>query len=228
MNDSVKQYRLRRANRIMNRLVRHDEEDGHWITTDSGKKIHFNDEGAIDYGNQFALAKMGKPDGVEMPKKKVELKKQKPYKFSADTRESLGECLLKREDKNVVFGGYYKVGESGNTYVSMTFLNPYTGDYFVESIDTDNDMDYTDTFKSELYNMPINDDAAWVWNRSNDVVQTGDTVKVVKGRTIPHGTTAKVKSIRPVKDKYGRKVADYAYLDSGDKINIANLSIIEE
>ena len=228
MSSSVEQYRIRRTNRILNRLVRLDEEEGHWGTTDSGKKIHFNDKGLVDYGDQFALAKMGKPDGAEMPKKGVKLKKQKPYRLTSDIRENLAECLSYRKEKSVVFGGYYKVEESGKTYKTATFFNPYTGSYFEESFDEDNDMDYYDEFKAQLREVPFNDEAKWVWNRSLGRIQTGDTVKVTKGRTIPHGTTAKVTSIRPVKDKYGRKVADYAYLDNGEKISVENVSIVEE
>ena len=207
---------------------RFDEEDGGWVTTESGNKIHINGLGAVDKGSPFALAKMGKPTGVSMPKKGVKLREEKPYKLTREVRDNLAGCLSSRKDKEVVFGGFYKVKEEGSRYRTATFFNPYTGQHFTESWDSDNDQDYYDDFKSEMRDVPLNKDALWVWNRSNGVVQNGDKIQVVKGRTIPKGTEAKVEAIRPIKDKYGRKVADYAYLDNGQKINIANVKIVED
>lgn len=212
---------------IRHKLFARADDKGQWIRTKNGNAIHINENGAIDKGNQFAMAVMGKPKGASMPKKSVKLKEEKPYKLSVETRESLGNALAKRKDKDIIFGGFYKVEQSGGTFKHATFFNPYTGNYFSETVDDDDDRTYNDPFYSELRKMRINEDAEWLWKRSNGIVQNGDKVKVTKGRTIAHGTQARVKSIRPYKDKYGRKVADYAYLDNGEKINVNNIEIVE-
>ena len=230
MDLSVKKYKIRRAQRLSERGYRADEDDdGQWVTTDSGKKIHLNEEGAVDKGSPFTLAVMGKPKDATMPKKSVVLKDGEPFKITAENRADLGEALASRKEKDVVFGGYYKVAESGRTLTSATFFNPYTGEHFSHIVrDSDDDRVTDDLFNSELADVKINKEAQWVWNRSNGIVQEGDTIRVTKGRTLEHGMEAKVKSVRPFYDKYGRKLADYAYLDNGEKINVSNVGIVED
>lgn len=228
MRSSVERFKRRRMQRLLERASRADEDDGRWVTSEEGHKIHLNENGVVDKANPFVLATMGKPKDVKMPKKSVKLRENKPFNLTASNREDLGKALVSRKDKNVVFGGFYKVEQSGGTFQTATFFNPYTGDYFTQTVSTDDDRSYYDDFYSELRGMEINDEAKWLWKRSNGVVQTGDKVKVTKGRTLAHGTTAKVTAIRPFKNKYGKAVADYAYLDNGEKININNVSIVED
>lgn len=220
---------LIRAKYVNRRMARADsDEEGQWVTSESGQKIHLNAEGAIDGGSQYALAVMGKPRDAKMPTGRVAVKDHKPYNLTAENRASLAKALSSRKEKNVVFGGFYKVRESGGSFTKATFFNPYTGDCFTEVIDDrDNDMVYNDAFNSELRAVKINDDVARLFNRSCGLLQSGDTVRVVKGRTIPHGTEAKVTAIRPMRDRYRRWVADYAYLDNGQKININNVKIVD-
>ena len=72
--------------------------------------------------------------------------------------------------------------------------------------------------------LPINKTVSRLWKKHNGVIQTGDRVMVVSGRKVPIGTVAKVESIRPMNDRYGRWVADYVYLGNGMRTNITNCS----
>ena len=140
------------------------------------------------------------------------------------------ESLSKRKDKGSVFGGFYKVDEDrGATITFATFFNPYSGEHFSERVrDTDDDRWAHDSFTQEMNDVPLNKDVAWLWKRSNGVVQEGDKIRVTKGRTLEHGLEAKVRKVYPFRDRYGRHVADYAYLDNGQKINVNNVSIVED
>ena len=59
-NDAVEQYRERKRNRLNARLDA--EEDGQWITTESGQKVHLNEEGEPDKGNTHVVAVMNGND----------------------------------------------------------------------------------------------------------------------------------------------------------------------
>ena len=205
------------------------DDDGQWVTTENGKKIHFNESGAPDKGSQFALAVMGKPKNATIPKKKIEIHEEKPFKTSYETLDQLGDALASREEKDTCFGGFYKVEQSGGSFQTAKFFNPYTGAFFSSQVgDLDNDMVHYNKFYSELRDIKINKDVSWLWKRCNGVVQEGDKIKVVKGKTIPKGTTAKVRAIYPFRNKYKMWVADYAYLDNGQKINVNNVEIVED
>lgn len=227
--DIVKRYRMRRASRLAERGYRADEEDGQWVTTKNGNRIHINEEGAVDNGNQYVTATMGKPQNATIPKKSIEIKDGRPFSNDWKNRHELGKAVASREDKGVVFGGFYKVEKGSGGVRSDTFFNPYTGEYFSHIVsDYDDDRVTDDLFNSELRHMSVNEEASWLWKRSCGVVQEGDTIRVLKGRTLEHGLEAKVKSVRKLHDKYGRYVADYAYLDNGQKINVANVGIVED
>jgi len=225
MDDAVKRYKLRRDHRIKSRMDADDE--GEWKTTSNGHKILIKD-GTVTGGNTFALAVMGAPD-VKMSKKSVKLTERCPFDgVKKENIPDLVKAFSGRKEKNCIFGGFYKVAEhSGATLTDATFFNPYTGEHFTKIVrDTDGHM--ADDFGDELYDMSINREAKWLWNRSNKIVQEGDTVRVVKGKTLAHGAEAKVKRVAPIKDRYGRKVADYAFLENGEKINVSNVKILED
>lgn len=229
MDSAIKKYQMRREERLKSRGYRTDEDDGQWVTTENGRRIHLNEEGAVDKGNQFVTAVMGKPKNSSIPKKSIEIKQNTPFKIDYKNRVDLGKAVASREDKDVVFGGFYKVDGGSGGVKSATFFNPYTGEYFSHIVsDYDDDRVTDDLFNTELREMRVNDDVAWLWKRSNGIVQEGDSIRVLKGRTLEHGLEAKVKSVRKFYDKYGRYVADYAYLDNGKKINVANIGIIED
>lgn len=220
---------MRRASRLAERGYRADADDGQWITTENGHRIHMNEEGAIDKGNQFVTAVMGKPKNASIPKKSIEIKQNTPFSIDWKNRGELGKAIASREDKDVVFGGFYKVENGKGGVRSDQFFNPYTGEHFSHIVsDYDDDRVADDLFNSELRKMEVNKDASWLWKRSNGIVQEGDTIRVLKGRTLEHGLEAKVESVRPFRDRYGRHIADYAYLDNGQKINVDNIGIIED
>lgn len=121
-------------------------------------------------------------------------------------------------------GKFYKVHESGGTYVTGIFYNPTTGEVKHELL---RDYDYADGSRDndELYNMPIDEEVRRVWLNRQGIICKGDFIEVVKGRTIPHGTIAKVVDKKPYKDMYGRTQAIYLYLDNGKKINEDNCEL---
>lgn len=118
--------------------------------------------------------------------------------------------------------GFYKVSQSGGTYVTATFFNPCTLEEYSKCV---RDYDYADCSRDddELYYMDIDKNAERAWKHHNGEILWGDEVKVVKGRKVPIGTVANVKAIYPYHDRYGRWVCDYAYLDNGMKTNVNNL-----
>jgi hypothetical protein len=119
---------------------------------------------------------------------------------------------------------YKKVSESGGTFVTAIFFNPETMETVSGCV---RDYDYEDGSRDidELYYMPIDENARILWLHSQGVILVGDTVRVVKGRTLEHGYTDIVKDIRPYKDRYGRRIADYVYFENGKKINIDNCEL---
>ena len=121
--------------------------------------------------------------------------------------------------------GFFKVKQSGGSYVVAVFYNPYTGETRSECV---RDYDYGDCSRDndELYNMPIDEEVRSLWLHSQGQILAGDTVEVCKGRKVPKGTIATGKSIRPYYDRYGRWVADYAYFTDGQRTNIENCRLL--
>ena len=120
-----------------------------------------------------------------------------------------------------MFEGFFKVNQSGGSYVVATLYNPTTGEETTKCV---RDYDYDDCSRDcdELYYMPIDNDVRRLWLHSHGVIMAGDTIKVVKGRKVKVGTVATVKEIKPITDRYGRWVADYAYLADGQRTNVTN------
>lgn len=79
------------------------------------------------------------------------------------------------------YKGFYKVKESGGTYVVGTFYNPTTNEEF--SVCT-RDYDYEDGRRDidELYYLRINEEAKVAWKHAYGAVTYGDLVIIVKGR----------------------------------------------
>jgi hypothetical protein len=222
--DAVKKWRKKRDARLRARGYRFDEE-GEWRTTDNGHKILIKD-GVVVGGSPFVIAGMGAPEGKDIPERSVKIKEHCP--FSED--DSVEDAIVKRQDHDCVFGGFYKVAtENFATQSTATFFNPYTGEYFhYKTRDISDERYEGNAMMEELGEIPINEKAQWCWRRSNAVVQEGDTVQVVKGRTLPHGLKAKVKTVRDYKNDYGDVIATYAYLDNGEKISVKNVKILED
>lgn len=74
--DSIEAYRKRRGERLASRMD--DDDEGRWVTTEHKHKVHINEEGVPDKGNQHVLQKMSdgresNPDREEFAKVKKEL-----------------------------------------------------------------------------------------------------------------------------------------------------------
>ena len=121
---------------------------------------------------------------------------------------------------------FYKVAQSGGSFVVATLFNPIT--YEADSVVV-RDYEYGDCSRDndEVYDMPIDKEVWKIWQHHLGHIVPGDTVEVVKGRKIPIGYTGKVKQIKPIYDRYDRWVADYVYFEEyGKKTNITNVKRI--
>ncbi len=125
---------------------------------------------------------------------------------------------------------FYKVGMSGGSYVVALFFNPATHETKTVLA---RDYDYSDCSRDndEVYDMPVDQNAAeayrkWLNSIDGGHLKAGDTVEVVKGRKIPHGTVAEVVRIYDWKDSYGRVQTTYAVFADGRKTSVYNCRII--
>lgn len=121
--------------------------------------------------------------------------------------------------------GYFKVAQDGGTFITATFYNPATGDEIVECV---RDYDYFDKSRDndELYFMAIDENARRDWLHRYNIFSPGDTVMIFKGRKLPVGTVATVKSRKPYRDRYGRTVAYYLYFENGTRTNENNCILV--
>lgn len=121
--------------------------------------------------------------------------------------------------------GFYKVHQTGGSYIVATFYNPDTKETIEKCV---RDYDYADCSRDndELYFMQINESIKSQWLHDKGIILVGDTVEVFKGRKIPIGTIAKVVDKKPYRDRYGREQAIYLYLDNGQKTNENNCKLI--
>lgn len=142
---------------------------------------------------------------------------------SADELKSIPSHQITPDDME----GWAKISQGGSTFITARFWNSYlkedvylvTRDYDYD--DCHNDNDY-------LYNMSVDEEALREYKKHNGIIQEGDRVKVVKGRTLPKGFIGVVKSRYNIFDRYGRYVTDYLRFYSGEKINIANVELVRE
>jgi len=125
---------------------------------------------------------------------------------------------------------FYKVNQSGGSYVTALLYNPVTHETKTKCV---RDYDYEDgrNDDDELYYAPIDVDAAehyrkWMNNLNGGFIKAGDVVEVVKGRKIPLGTIGKVVRVYDWRDRYGRPQATYAVFEDGRKTSVWNCKII--
>ena len=105
--------------------------------------------------------------------------------------------------------GFYKVSQSGGTYVTATFFNPCTLEEYSKCV---RDYDYADCSRDddELYYMDIDKNAERAWKHHNGEILWGDEVKVVKGRKVPIGTIANDAELRDRMKEYNiQKVKNF-------------------
>ena len=121
--------------------------------------------------------------------------------------------------------GWAKIAQDGGTFVTGKFWNSQLKETVSLVL---RDYDYGDCSRDNdyLYYMRVDEEAVRDYKRFKGIVQDGDTVKVIKGRTLPKGFTGTVKEIYPVNDRYGRLVAYYARFTTGEKINVTNVEIV--
>lgn len=120
---------------------------------------------------------------------------------------------------------FYKVNQTGGGYVVALFFNPVTKETYTKCV---RDYDYEDGSRDndELYYMPIDAEVAEIYRKHIGIIAAGDTVEVVKGRKIPHGTIAKVVRVYDWRDCYGRVQATYAVFEDGRKTSVYNCRIV--
>lgn len=121
--------------------------------------------------------------------------------------------------------GFFKVNQTGGSYVVALFFNPTTKETYTKRV---RDYDYDDCRNDddELYCMPIDEAVAEIYRKHIGIVAVGDTVEVIKGRKIPHGTIGKVVRVYDWKDCYGRVQSTYAVFEDGSKTSVYNCRII--
>lgn len=120
--------------------------------------------------------------------------------------------------------GYYKAAQTGLSLITATYYNVHTR----ETLDfTVRDYDYSDCSRDNdpLYYDPIDPTAQRMYLHDRGLLLAGDMVTVIKGRKVPVGTVARITRIRPIYDRFGRHVADYADLDNGKATNVNNLEL---
>ena len=129
---------------------------------------------------------------------------------------------MEKTKKWLTDNGFYKVAEGGYSLISDIFYNPVTRESHMINV---RDYDYSDCSRDidELYYMDIDEEVRKVYlHVEMDAILVGDTVKVIKGRKLPIGTTGIVREIKPYYDKYHRWVCDYVYFENGQRTNIGN------
>lgn len=142
---------------------------------------------------------------------------------TAEELTKLNNTSIKPED----MVGWAKIQYGSGTYYCSTWWCEATN----ETVSLlERDYDYNEPIKDNefLYNTRVDRTALWKYNRRNGIIQDGDTVRVIKGKTLPKGFVGTVKSIKPIDDRYGRKVADYIYFTDGNRININNVELVIE
>ena len=129
-------------------------------------------------------------------------------------------------ENNLTKRGFYKVKQSGGSYIVAYFFNPATKETISTCV---RDYDYFDCSRDndELYYMPIDQAAAELYRKHIGIIAAGDTVRVVKGRKVPIGTVARVARVFDYRDCYGRTVATYAVFDDGRKTSVSNCEIVD-
>lgn len=119
---------------------------------------------------------------------------------------------------------FYKVSHNGGLFVTGMLFNPVTKES--ESVVLADFDDERIGVCSPWYDAPIDADAVRAWNRHLGIISVGDTVEVVKGRKIPHGTVATVARIYDWRDCYGRVQTTYAVFEDGRKTSVYNCRIV--
>ena len=123
------------------------------------------------------------------------------------------------------YNGFYKVETSGFSLTSATFFNPITKESFSKIV-WDNDDDRVKEENEDLYYLPICERAKQLWLNHNGVIQTGDMVKIVKGRKMVGEVKKVVRFYEWEKvGSYGNIGTTYCVFDDDTKVNINNCEL---
>ena len=133
MKQTIKEFRKRRYERLLNRL---DAEDkGSWITTENGHKVHLNEEGVPDKGNPKIVEVMngGVPSGGSNKQHELsqrlneELKNKNKYGVIGSFRDYVSDMKIGDtvECKNYKTGEVMKFKKlsNNNTIAAFKDLN---------------------------------------------------------------------------------------------------------
>lgn len=123
--------------------------------------------------------------------------------------------------------GWRKVAENSSTsLVTADLFNVLTGEEAHVWVRDYDRWDASECDAPEWYDVAIDDDARRAWCRKNFVITDGLRVMVIAGRKIEHGYSGVVESMRKIRDRYGRHVADYVVFADGKSTNVKNCVLI--
>ena len=120
---------------------------------------------------------------------------------------------------------FYKVAQDGGIYITATFYNPDTEEYFTTCV---RDYDYADCSrdKDELYYKSINEEVTKEFYHHFGKLYEGDTVEIYKGRKLPIGAVKTIARFYDYKDCYGRVQTTYVVFTDNTKTSITNIKLI--
>lgn len=82
-SDAVEAYRARRKARLDAKRMDEDDEEGRWITTENGHKVHLNEEGEPDKGNPHVIEVMEGGADIDVSKEHADDIRRKMF-FARD------------------------------------------------------------------------------------------------------------------------------------------------
>ncbi len=134
---------------------------------------------------------------------------------------------------------YKKIMHSGGSLIRCTLYNPETKkvvDFIVDDFEysygdglINHDYDLQ-TLEYIRYNMPIDSEALKHYkNHVLKEITEGSKVEVIRGKKYPIGLQGTVKELYTyiVPNTYNKVQVQYAILETGEKINVKNLKLIE-
>ena len=123
--------------------------------------------------------------------------------------------------------GWKKISQDGRIFITARFWNSQLKEE-VSLVTRDYDYDDCRNDNDYLYNASVDEEALRDYRKFKGIIQEGDKVRVVKGRTLPKGFEGIVKSRYAIYDRYDRYVTDYLRFYTGEKINVANVELVRE
>lgn len=129
--------------------------------------------------------------------------------------------------KEMYDNGWRKVYQSGGSYAVAVLFNINTKESITITV-RDYDYAYGSRANVDWYYAPVDETAAKMLRYKFGIIEAGDMVKVVRGRKVQKGYTGRVIKIQPIRDIYGRRVADYAVFEDGTRTNVDNCELVND